>query len=286
MSQGIGRTTYIGTGGIVTRSGYDAGAYDFLYNVGTTKDPIYNVGDRVETPDGRAFRYAYAGGTCYSQMGCSNEKKSNAVAVAPAQASAADNADGTGLAAGVIGSRCVSVTIASPFGYTGDGSLIVDELKGGYIVIGNGSAQSPQMRMIVGNPVLAAAGICKIYLDAPLIAAVTVATTTIELIANPYYGLIGDLGGGEYVTFVGVPARAATVGQYFWVQTKGPCWVTSNSNTCDSALDRTVVWVGNGSVVSSNDITVESGMQIAGVAIDASSSGASNAPFINLQMDI
>jgi hypothetical protein len=286
MSRGIGRTTFIGTGGIVTRSGYDAGAYDFLYKASTTKDSVYNVGDRVETPDGRGFRYSYAGGTCATEWGAGNEKKSNAVAVAPAQATAAAANDGTGLAAGVVGSRCVSVTVASPFGYTGDGTLAVDELKGGYIVIGNGSGQHPQMRMITGNPALATAGICRIYLDAPLTTAVTVGTTTIEMIANPYYGLIGDGGGGEYVMWMGVPAVGATVGQYFWVQTKGPCWVTSDGATCNSALDRTLVWAGNGSVVSSDDITLESGFQIAGVAIDASSSGASNAPFINLQMDI
>jgi hypothetical protein len=285
MAQGIGRTTHVGIAGMVTRVGYDAGPYDFLYVASTTKHPVYNVGDAVVTPDGRKFRYAYAGGTCSTEWGAGNETKSNTNAVAPAQATAAQVNDGTGLAAGVVGSRCVSVTIASPFGYAGDGTLAADELKGGYIVIGNGSSQHPQMRLITGNPALTSAGICRIYLDAPLTTAVTVGTTNIELIANPYYGLIGDGGGGEYVTWMGVPAVGATVGQYFWVQTKGACWVTSDGNTCDSALDRTLVWVGNGSVVSSNDITMESGFQIAGKAIDASSSGSSNAPFINLECE-
>jgi len=283
MARGIGRTTRIGTTGVVTRSGYAGGPYDFLYVASTTKHDLYDVGDKVELPDGRVFRYAYAGGTCATEWACGNEKKSNANAVAPAQAST--TGDGTGLAAGVVGSRCVSVTIASPFGYAGDGTLAEDELKGGYIVIGNGSAQHPQMRMITGNPALAAAGICRIYLDAPLTTAVTVGTTNIELIANPYYGVIGDGGGGDYVTWMGIPAVGATVGQYFWVQTKGPRWVTSDSHTCDSAGDRTLVFVGNGSVVSSNDVTVENGIQIAGKAIDAASNGASNAPFINLDLE-
>jgi hypothetical protein len=284
MAQGIGRTTHIGVVGMVTRSGYDAGPYDFLYVASTTKHPVYNVGDAVVTPDGRKFRYGYAGGTCATEWACCNEKLSNANAVAPAQATAAQVNDGTGLAAGVVGSRCVSVTIASPFGYLGTGALSADELKGGYIVIGNGTSQHPQMRMITGNPALAAAGICRIYLDAPLTTAVTVGTTNIELIQNPYYGLIGDGGGGNQVTWMGIPAVGATVGQYFWVQTKGPCWVTSDGHTCDSDGDRTVVFVGNGSVVSSNDITVENGFQIAGKAIDASSN-ASNAPFINLELE-
>lgn len=284
MSRGIVRTNYLGSNGEVVRTG-GPGMYDFLYVASTVRDPVYHVGDGVMTPDGRKFRYAYAGGTCATEWGAGNEKKSNANAVAPAQATTAQANDGTGLAAGVVGSRCVSVTIASPFGYAGTGVLAEDELRGGYIVIGNGSAQHPQMRMITGNPALAAAGICRIYLDAPLTTAVTVGTTNIELIANPYYGLIGDGGGGDYVTWMGIPAVGATVGQYFWVQTKGPCWVTSDGNTCDSAGDRTLVFVGNGSVVSSNDITVESGIQIAGKAIDASSNTASNAPFINLELE-
>jgi hypothetical protein len=257
----------------------------FLYRASTTKMNEFNVGDSVILSDGRKFRYCYAGGTCYTEWACCNEKKSNANAVAPAQAAASANEDGTGLAAGVVGSRCVSVTIASPFGYAGDGTLSLDELRGGYIVIGNGSAQHPQMRGIIGNPALSAAGICSIYLDAPLTTAVTVGTTNIELISSPYYGVIGDGGGGDYVTWIGMPAVGATVGQYFWVQTKGICWITSDSATCDSVGDRTIVFVGNGSVKSSNDITVESGIQIAGKAIDASSNGSANAPFVDLCLE-
>jgi hypothetical protein len=44
------------------------------------------------------------------------------------------------------------------------------------------------------------------------------------------------------------------------------------------------VFVGNGSVVSSNDVTVENGLQIAGFALDMSGSAESNAPMVLLQI--
>jgi hypothetical protein len=272
----------MGEGGQVYRTD-TPGEYDFLYQASTVKDPQWTIGDRVVLSDGRTFRYAYASGTCNPEVGCYKAKKSNTNAVAPAQATAAAANDGTGLAAGVVGSRSVSVTIDAEIGVLTTGVLSANELAGGYVVIGNGSAQHPQMRRIVSHPALATAGgILCLKLDAPLVTAVTVGTTNIELMENPFYCIKGDNSGGDYVTYLGVSARVLTTGQYGWVQTKGIAWITSDGNTCDSAGDRLVVWVGNGSVVSSNDITVENGIRIAGVAMDMASSGASNAPFVNL----
>ncbi len=278
----VNRVNYVNEGGQVYRT--DApGGYDFLYEASTVKDPQWTIGDRVVLPDGRTFRYAYASGTCNPEVGCYKPKKTNTVAVAPAQATAAQANDGTGLAAGVVGSRSVSVTIDTEIGVLTTGVLAENELAGGYIVIGNGTSQHPQMRRIVSHPALTTAGgtLC-LRLDAKLVTAVTVGTTTIELMENPFYCIKGDNSGGEYVTYLGVPARVLTTGQYGWVQTKGIAWITSNGATCDSAGDRTIVWAGDGSVRSSNDITVEDGIHIAGVAMDMSSSGASNAPFVNL----
>lgn len=257
--------------------------WGFLYEVSAIKDPQFNIGDRVQTPDGRTFRYALANGVVATEWGVYKAKKTNTVAVAPTQATAASlNSD---LAAGVVGSRQVTVTIDTEIGVLTTGVLSANELTGGYIVIGNGSAQHPQMRAIVSHPALATAGgALTLTLDAPLKTAVTAATTTIELMENPFYNLKADGSGGDYVTFLGMAAANAVDGQYFWVQTWGPCWITSNSVTCDSAGDRTIVFAGNGSVVSSNDITVESGFQIAGIALDMSGSGASNAPMVLLQI--
>jgi hypothetical protein len=243
----------------------------------------YPLGTKFVSGD-REYRYCLANGTCYSQMGAYKAKKSNSVAVAPTQKTAAEQAaayPGETLASGAAGSYYVAVTIDTEIGALTTGVLTANELAGGYVVVGNGSGQSPQMRYIVSHPALATAGgTLVIKMDMPLVAAVTASTTTIELIECPFYNIAADGAGGDYVTYFGVPAVGTTTGYYLWVQTKGIAWITSNSNTCDSAGDRTIVWVGNGSVVSSNDVTVESGIHVAGVAVDMSGSGASNAPFV------
>lgn len=268
----VNRVNYVGEGGQVYRTDIP-GSYDFLYQASLTRDPQWLIGDRVVLQDGRTFRYAYASGTCNPEVGAYKAKKSNTVAVAPTQATGA----------GVVGSRTVTVTIDTEIGVLTTGVLSANELAGGYVVVGNGGGQHPQMRRIVSHPALATAGgSLTITLDAPLVTAVTVATTTIELMENPFYCVKADMSGGDYVTYLGVPARVLTTGQYGWIQTKGIAWITSDGHTCDSAGDRTIVWVGNGSVVSSNDVTVEDGIRIAGVAMDMASSGASNAPFVNL----
>jgi len=236
----------------------------------------------------RTYFYSYASGTVNSEWGAYKAKKTNTVAVAPTQATAAAQAaayPGETLAAGAVGSHFVTVTIDAEIGVLTTGVLAADELAGGFIVVGNGGSQHPQMFQIVSHPALATAGgSLTLKLDNPFTTAVTAATTTIELMESPFYCLKGDGAGGEYVTYLGVSGPPAVAsGQYFWLQTKGPAWVTSNGNTCNSAMDRTIVWVGNGSVVSSDDVTVESGLQIAGVALDMSGSGASNAPFVYLQ---
>ena len=230
----------------------------------------------------RTYYYCRASGTVNPEVGAYKPKKTNTVAAAPTQSTTVQ-ADGT--LPGAVGSSYVTVTIDTEIGVLTTGVLSKDELAGGFIVIGNGSAQHPQMCMIVGHPALATAGgSLTVELDTPLATVVVAATTTIELMESPFYNLKADNAGGDYVTFLGIPACIASSGQYFWLQTWGPCWITSNSVTCDSARDRTIVFVGNGSVESSNDETMENGFQIAGVALDMSGDGASNAPFCLLQI--
>ena len=224
---------------------------------------------------GRTYVYSHAGGTVNPEVGAYKNKKSNTNAVAPVQATGA----------GVEGSYTVTVTIDTHIGVLATGVLSENELTGGYIVIGNGTSQHPQFRMIMSHPALTTTGgSLTLTLDSPLESDVTAATTNIELWENPYSYLLADNSGGDYVTFVGVSTVVAASGEYFWLQTWGPCWITSDGNTCDSVRDRTIVFVGNGSVLSSNDVTVESGLQIAGVALDTSSSGSSNGPLVMLQI--
>ena len=247
--------------------------------------PDYAIGTKMKWGLWTLF-FCKANGTVDTEWGAYKAKKTNAVAVAPTQATAAAQAlayPGETLAAGAAGSYYVTVTIDIHIGVLATGVLSENELAGGFIVIGNGSAQHPQMFQIVSHPALTTTGgALTLKLDQPLAFALTAATTTIELMESPFYNLAADGAGGEYVTYLGIPAARAVSGQYFWLITRGPVWITSNSNTCDSAMDRDLVWVGNGSIVSANDVVLESGHQKAGVALDMSGSGSSNAPFCYL----
>jgi len=250
------------------------------YGVDTT--PKYPIGTIIRRGF-KTFVYCYAGGVCTTGVGVYKSKKTNACAVAPVQKTAASMAadyPGETLAAGAKGSRYVTITIDAVIGHLVTGVLWANELAGGDIVISN--TTQPQQRTIVSHPALAAAGALTVKLDAPLSRACVAATTYIENMDNIFAYVKADNAGGPYVSFLGVPTDVAASGEWFWMQTYGPCWMTSNSNTCDSALDRTLVFVGNGTVVSSNDIIVEDGFQIAGFALDSSSVGASNAPMVFL----
>ena len=87
-----------------------------------------------------------------------------------------------------------------------------------------------------------------------------------------------------YDSFLGMATVEATTGEWFWLQTYGPRWITSDTHTCDSSMDRSIAFQANGSVVSSNDVTMESGFQLAGFALDSSTNGGSNAPMVFLTL--
>ena len=286
MSVGKARVIYMGRSGLVTTQ--NSPDWSYLYEKGLIPNPEFVVGDRVVLPDGREFRYSKAGvGGVESEFGAGYIKKTNTNAVAPTQATLGDPGFPSPalVQCGKAGSQFVTVTIDTTVGVLATGVLAQDELRGGYVVIANGTLQHPQFRGIVGHPALATAGgSLTIRLDAALTADVVASTTNIELIGNPYVQLVcGNSINTGYVSFLGVPVVSATVNQYFWLQTKGPCWITSNGNTCNSANDRTCYFVANGSVVSGADVTYAgNSYQLAGYAMDMSSSGASNAPIIML----
>ena len=240
----------------------------------------HDLGAFLDTPDGRRFRYCFVGtGGVQAEFGCCFPYKTVAVATAPTQL----------LGGGVVGSNKVTVTIGASE-QPASGAFSVDDpfLVGGYVVIGNGTSQHPMNRMIIGNTSCTdAGGTITLTLDEPLDLAVTVGTTTIEVMFNRYaYVTSGNVTNSDYVGWVGMPAVTCDAGCYVWVQTRGPCWITSNSNTCNSAGDRSIYFVSNGSCVSGDDeASTDNTRQWIGYAIDASSSGASNAPFVMLQME-
>jgi hypothetical protein len=292
MTRGIANVDYLRQGSEVVVQGDYASNWSFLYAASTVKDPKWNIGDRVVTPDGRVFRYSLAGGTILSEFGVCQPDLSITNAVAPAQSVISGpilNAFGASatLQAGALGSNVVTITVASGDGKLTTGAIAADELRGGYVVIGNGTSQHPQFRGIIGNSVVAAGGgSCDVWLDAALTAAVTVGTTNIEAYL-PLYGNVKGMNAvnSAYVTCIGAAAIGATTGQYFWIQTWGPAWLTSNGITGEAANGRDIYINTDGSVRGQTGTTY-AGYQRIGTGMDKSASNSSNGPCIMLQISI
>jgi hypothetical protein len=293
MSKGIGNVEYIRQGSEVAVQGVPFWSY--LYTASTTKSAKWNIGDRVVTPDGRVFRYSLAAGTVNPEVGACVNNFSITNAVAPAQvAPTSPNIWGITNSSGQVGDYCVTLTVASGDGIAANGAIAADEMRGGYVVINNGSTQHPQRFGILGNDAVAAGGgSMNVYLDGPIgtiiigstsYTGVVVGTTTIEAYLNPYGNVYGmDSVNSAYVTCIGIPNVRATVGQYFWLQTWGPCWITSDNNTGKAANGRDIYVVSNGSVVGQTGTTY-AGYQRIGTGVDKSASGTSNGPLVMLQI--
>jgi hypothetical protein len=267
-----------GSGGSTTSEGVlSGGSFQATRDQSITQN--YPLGTKREYPDGRVFRYVFAAEALEPEFGCLYTLKSITNAVAPAQATGA----------GAIGDVKVTLTVAAGDGKAGNGAIALNELAGGYVVIGNGTNQHPENRRITANTaVTAPGGVCTLTLDEALTIVVTVGTTNIEAVMNRYgYVKNGNTSGDGYQTFIGLPARRVTTQYYAFVQTQGIIWATSDGATCNSAGDRQIYFANNGSLVSGNDVAGDINVQqLAGHAVDASSGGASNAPFVDLCCEV
>ena len=236
----------------------------------------YPLGTKMVTADGRVFRYCKARTALNTEFGACYNAKTITNAVAPVQATGA----------GLLGAITVTLTVAATDGLTTNGIIALNELAGGYIVIGNGTNQHPMNRMIISNTAVAqGGGPCTVTVDEALDQAVTVGTTNIETLMNPFILSDGNVTPGGYATFIGMPACEMTINYYGWVQTKGPCWITSDGNTGKVATDKKCYFEANGSIKSASTATSATLQQLAGYGLDLGSAGG-NAPFVNLALEV
>lgn len=261
-TKGKTQVEYVGSAGdVVHRVTPD---YSFLYETSLVQDSRWFIGDRVVLPDGREFRYAKSSGAINTNLAC------NFTATGYTAYTAAS-------VAGAIGDTSVTVPAAT------HAALTADELRGGYIVIGNGGS-TVQVRQIIGNLAAAQNAAFVVYLDAPLTAVITVASTGIETFQNPYAALNQSV--DRTYAKAGVAATVvAAASTYFWVQTKGFTWLAPQAGVGGAGLNG-LCWRHDGSVDDLNTclgVTVEgySTSQYAGFCVAGSASG--NGPLILLQ---
>jgi hypothetical protein len=185
-----------------------------------------------------------------------------------------------------IGDTKVTVTVDSSAGFAGDGAIAKNELAGGYVVF-NHNTENSETRLILSNTAATSGTTSILTLDGPVAYAAYTTSTGSELILNPYAHLSAS--SNNYAAVMGVPAVTAAATYNVWIQTWGPCWVTpggGDASPGDTVNDRTMYFVGDGSVNGGTSLTLETGYQVAGFIIDETESGTSAMPMLMLQISI
>jgi len=265
MAKGKAKVNYLGRAGLVAAK--DAPDWSFLYDVSSTRDSKWNIGDRVVLPDGREFRYAKSVGACHAGHGCEFTYTGYTSYTAFAVAAA-------------VGDKEVTVPAAT------HAALTTDELRGGYIIIFDGSDDSnTTVRGIIGNASAAADAAFKVYLDAKLTNAIVAGTEACEVYRNPYAALQD----GSVNTYpkAGIPAAYVSAsGKYFWVQTNGITWMSPQSGVGGSQGQHGAFWRHDGSIDKADTalattVPAGSSSQYAGYCVAGNQAG--NGPLFNLK---
>ena len=234
------------------------------------------IGTRRVRWDGRVFRYA---------------KASNIVSVRHFGLKfwyqIGDGLATTAAASSIVGASTITMT---------DAAATLDEYKGGYVTMFTTPVQT---RGILGNTAVSG-GVTVITLDESLTGAVTIDSTYIEILHNPYSnvrltaGPSGGDTGNDYSSVAGIPCAITTVANYYlWLQTWGPIWVNPHGSSLQDAgitgSERKVVFDCEGSITLEDDAAHGpcaggEDMQLAGFIIDRSTAGTSGPPLIMLQI--
>lgn len=267
MSRGKAKVNYLNRSGLVAHQ--DAPNWDFIYDVSTIQDAKWNIGDRVVLPDGREFRYAKSTGdnALYAAHGC----RFTYTGLISYTAFATSHA---------IGAKKITIPAAT------HAALTQDELRGGYIILFDGASDyATTIRGIVGNDVAASGAAFDVYLDAAITNAIVSGTEAVEVYRNPYAAL--DVASSNESVIAGIPASYVSASaQYFWVQTKGICWVAPQSGVGGTEGQKGCFWRHDGSLDKADTalattVPSSSSSQYAGYVVIGSQAG--NGPLFNLQ---
>jgi len=239
----------------------------FLYEVSTTKNPNYNVGDRVILGDQREFVYSKNKGSRILP---------NSEACSFTDAGQIAWTSGTAYDVGVS-----IITIPTP---THAAAFAVDYLRGGFVVIYQVGGE--MFRGILGNDYSAINADVTIYLDAPTTAAI-VDANAYEVFGNPYMYMDNETGLNPAINAFGGPpvVDVPATESYFWMQLKGVAHITPQPNM-DGIGATGFMWKGDGSaqaLATALGVTtqVDSSTQYAGFRIGGNQDG--NGPIVYLQ---
>lgn len=167
----------------------------------------HDLGARYIAKDGRVFRYARAGAT---ELGVGKLQQGAAFG----GSSATVQADLTVQADAAIGATSLFITLATD-------AATLNQYAGGYCAIGDDAGEG-QLFGIVGNSVASGGGTCRIDLDRPILIAVLITTSLVQIMTNPY-NLVVEAATTPTGLTLGVTQLVVPINYYCWLQTWGMC---------------------------------------------------------------
>jgi hypothetical protein len=189
-------TTYTGTAGVF--SGFPP--------VIDEANPTHSLGEKMFSPDGRAWRYVRAGGTLVLGN----------LLQGPAETAGAQSRI---VAAAVVGALEVTTTDTL--------TATANQFAGGWIVVTGeaGTGTGGQYR-IKSHPAVTAA-VCTFVLEDPIQVALS-AATQVDIVQNIYNGVI-QMPTAYTSCVVGVASNEITDGNYGWIQVAGVAAVKNDA---------------------------------------------------------
>jgi len=136
-----------------------------------------------------------------------------------------------------------------------------DEYKYGHVELVHGGDTTPLGRGILGNTVSDGDCYVTLDLDIPLELETVHDTTALELYKSEYAAVLGAITAVDYNygTIVGIPmvnkggaGLHALTGQWFWLQTWGPCYIQAGGATQGASVaERTAIFDAQGQLEDS-----------------------------------
>ena len=172
-----------------------------LFSSGGDTSQEHDLGGRVETSDGRVFRYVFCTPTALVA--------GNLLQGLPENTNHQNRTVGT---AAAIGDTVVEFSL-------GAAAAGFNQYAGGYLIVtttpGNGYAYK-----IKGHAAIASSGAAVINLEDPIQVALTT-SSVVDLVVNPY-SAVRQMPTTATSSPIGAAVDIISAGRYGWVQTKGP----------------------------------------------------------------
>lgn len=201
-----------------------------------------NLGAKAYTGDGREYRFCLAGATT--------------LVVGKLQQSSVETTSWETLNPGAVAIGATQFTTVTTV------TITQNILAGGYVMVTETPGQG-QMYKIKGNTAATSAAVT-IFLEDPITVALVAGTSQVDLVPNPYSGVIVNPTAATGNT-LGSAVFAITNGQYGWLQVKGPaCILASGAIVVGEEVGKSTTVAG--AAEATTGVVADVGIAITGIA--------------------